>query len=107
MLSFRERYPQQFLAILSIIEAYAAGTVSSMAATRTNKCERQPDYVWLFDIENDIGEKNNLAEEHADVVSELQEAYREWESTIKDPAWPPKPNHPTATIDGVEYRVNI
>jgi hypothetical protein len=41
MLNFREKYTQQFLAILSIIEAYAAGAVRSMAARRTNRYERQ------------------------------------------------------------------
>ena len=41
ILSFRESQPQQYLMILNIIEACAIETVSSMAATRTNKCERQ------------------------------------------------------------------
>jgi hypothetical protein len=63
--------------------------------------------VWLFDLETDIGERKNMAKEQPDVVRELQRKYREWESTIEDPAWPPKPNHPTATIDGVEYSVNV
>ncbi len=66
-----------------------------------------PGHVWLFDLETDIGERKNMAKEQPDVVRELQRKYREWESTIEDPAWPPKSNHPTETIDGVEYSVNV
>ena len=66
-----------------------------------------PSHVWLFDLETDIGERKNMAKEQPDVVRELQRKYREWESTIEDPAWPPKSNHPTETIDGVEYSVNV
>ena len=66
-----------------------------------------PGHVWLFDLEADIGERNNLAEEQADVVRQLQREFRQWEATIKQPAWPPKDRHPQETIDGVVYRVDV
>jgi arylsulfatase A-like enzyme len=66
-----------------------------------------PNHVWLFDLEEDIGERNNLAEQHPDVVRQLQREFRDWEATIKEPAWPPKARHPQETIDGVEYRVDV
>ena len=66
-----------------------------------------PNHVWLFDLGEDVGERNNLAEKHPDVVRQLQREYRQWEATIKQPAWPPKARHPQETIDGVEYRVDV
>ncbi|MDF1842797.1 MAG: sulfatase [Rubripirellula sp.] len=66
-----------------------------------------PNHVWLFDLDSDLGEQNNVAEQHLDRVHEMQQEFRVWESTLKDPAWPPKPNRPIHVIDGVNYRVNI
>ena len=68
-----------------------------------------PGHVWLFDLEADISEKNNLAEQRPEVVNELQQAFRDWETTIEDPAWPAKPNtnSPPTIIDGVEYRFKV
>ncbi|MDG2224271.1 MAG: sulfatase [Rubripirellula sp.] len=66
-----------------------------------------PNHVWLFDLESDIGERHNVAEQHADRVLEMQQEFRDWESTLKDPAWPAKPNRPNQVIDGINYRVNI
>lgn len=55
-LSFQDSHPQLFLMILSIIEAYAAKTVSSMIATRMNRCERQVAFSVGFDDVDTVGD---------------------------------------------------
>ena len=36
------------------------------------------DHPYLYDLENDIGEKNDVAEKHPDIVAELQSAHEKW-----------------------------
>jgi arylsulfatase A-like enzyme len=43
----------------------------------------------LYDLEADIGETNNLADQQADVVNELVAAIAEWEKELVEPAWAP------------------
>lgn len=40
------------------------------------------DRVQLFDLSNDIGEKNNVAEEYPDLVREMRAALNEWKSDV-------------------------
>ncbi len=55
---------------------------------------RGSDERWLFNLDEDIGEKNNLIKEYADIAKDLQEKYLQWESTVPDPdfesGWKPK-----------------
>lgn len=44
--------------------------------------------IWLYNLESDRGERNNLAEKYPDMVSKLKEEIEKWESGLKDPAWP-------------------
>ena len=64
-------------------------------------------HTFLFDLDNDIGETKNLAEQEPEVVRKLQEAIKEWQSQMKPPAWPSKPNRRIVDIDGVPYELNI
>jgi hypothetical protein len=38
--------------------------------------------MMLFNLDEDIGEKKNLAEQRPDLVKELLVAYKEWEKDI-------------------------
>jgi arylsulfatase A-like enzyme len=50
----------------------------------------------LYDLSVDIGEKNNLAAQHPDIVARLETVMRE--SHVPSPFWPLKPaNAPAAT----------
>jgi hypothetical protein len=37
----------------------------------------------LFDLEADPGERTNVADQHADVVTQLSEAYDQWWNSIQ------------------------
>jgi arylsulfatase A-like enzyme len=44
--------------------------------------------VELYDLSTDIGESNDLAAEHPEVVAELEAAYAAWQAEMTPPAWP-------------------
>lgn len=48
----------------------------------------------LYNLRNDIGEKNNLAEQEPDKLKELSAAWDKWNNTLVEPSW--KPNRPRA-----------
>ena len=42
---------------------------------------------WLFDLDEDVSESNNVASSHPDVVSQLKHSLENWESTHPGPIW--------------------
>ena len=46
------------------------------------------DMVWLFDLKNDPGEQNNLAETRPDKLAELQAALAAFNAEQAEPRWP-------------------
>ncbi len=66
-----------------------------------------PDHVWLFDLETDIGEKTNLADQHPEVVRKMQQQFQSWEAELPNPAWPARPDRRHIMIDGVVYEIQI
>ncbi|MDB4587480.1 hypothetical protein N9114_06985, partial [Akkermansiaceae bacterium] len=38
--------------------------------------------VELFDLKKDLGEKNNLAEAHPDIVEKLSKQLRDWQGSV-------------------------
>jgi arylsulfatase A-like enzyme len=46
--------------------------------------------TFLFDLANDIGEKNDLAEQRPETVRDLEEVFQTWQSDMIDPAWEPR-----------------
>ena len=65
------------------------------------------DHKFLFNIDGDIGEAKNLAEQEPEVVRRLEQALRQWRNQMKPPAWPSKPNRRKVDIDGPPYELNI
>ncbi|QDU86717.1 Arylsulfatase [Pirellulimonas nuda] len=47
-----------------------------------------PDGDVLFDLESDIGETRNLADDHPQVVAELKAAYQQWRASMSNPRTP-------------------
>ena len=43
----------------------------------------------LFDLDNDVGERRNLAYQYPDVVTRLQRLYADWEADVdrQPPPW--------------------
>ena len=64
-------------------------------------------HTWLFDLENDIGETVNLVKKRPQILEKIENMLREWQSQMKPPAWPSKPNRRKVNIDGVPYELNI
>ena len=71
------------------------------------KLIRSGDHTWLFDLKNDIGETVNLAKKKAEVLKQMEKALKQWQSQMKPPAWPSKPNRRKVDIEGVPYELNI
>jgi arylsulfatase A-like enzyme len=46
------------------------------------------EQVFLFDLEQDKAEKDNLARQHPDLVQKLINEIVQWEQELQDPAWP-------------------
>ena len=65
------------------------------------------DHKFLFNLESDLGEKNNLVEQEPEVVRKLEKALKKWREQMKSPAWPSKPNRRKVDVDGVPYELNI
>ena len=61
------------------------------------------DHTFLFDLDSDIGETKTLAEQRPEIVRKL----KEWQSQMKPPARPSKPNRRIVDIDGIPYELNI
>ena len=64
-------------------------------------------HKFLFDLESDLGETNNLAEADPDELQKLERAWKGWQSRMQPPAWPCKPDGRIIDIDGVPYQLNI
>jgi hypothetical protein len=65
------------------------------------------DHMFLFNLDSDIGETKNFAEREPAVVRRLEKALKEWQSQMKPPAWPGKPNRRIVDLDGIPYELNI
>ena len=61
------------------------------------------DHTWLYNLAEDIGEQDNVAEQHPDVVEDLTRAYVEWNADNVDPLWPALGGKslPSFSVDGV------
>ena len=59
---------------------------------------------WLYDLEQDLGEANNLADQHPDVVQKLQKHYDHWNHANIPPIWPPfgAKSNPLFFVDDIE-----
>ena len=71
------------------------------------KLIKSHDHVWLFDLSQDLRERNNLAETLPDKVQELERVHKRWKSEMAEPAWPSKPKRRQVPIDGMIYELNI
>lgn len=56
--------------------------VKKPRAPRNSKQAPKPPQIFLFDLSDDIGEENNLAEEHPEMVKRLQERMEELDAEI-------------------------
>ena len=54
-------------------------------AIPANKDYEYPDGTLLFDLESDIGESTNLADEYPEIVAELKGIYNNWKTEMSDP----------------------
>ena len=63
-------------------------------------------HVWLYDLANDVGEENNLAEERPEVVKQLQSELDKWEKTLAEPKWPTRRKVPLK-VDDVTVQLSI
>ncbi len=71
------------------------------------KLVQSHDHVWLFDLQTDLGEKNNLSQSHPEVVEKMRQELDHWRSQMAAPAWPSKPQRRRVEIDGGIYELNI
>jgi len=55
---------------------------------------------FLFDLETDIGERRNLAEDKPQIAAEMAEALKDWETEMVEPLWS---SHGHFTINFSDY----
>lgn len=62
------------------------------------------DRYWLYDLNKDIGELNNLAEKRPDMVERLTARYDQWNKGNIEPLWPAyaAKNMPEFAVDGIQ-----
>lgn len=65
------------------------------------------DNVWLFDLTQDVGEENNLAETKPEIVEQLEMELQQWKAQMAPPAWPSKPQRRKVPVDDMIYELNI
>jgi len=56
---------------------------------RTGESAASTEGAKLYNLANDIGEKNDLAANHPEKVKELSDAWNAWNATLVDPKWTP------------------
>jgi arylsulfatase A-like enzyme len=66
--------------VKSAADGTRAGAGAGAASTKGAK---------LYNLANDIGEKNDLAANHPDKVKDLSDAWNAWDATLVDPKWTP------------------
>ncbi|MFQ6036804.1 MAG: sulfatase [Sedimentisphaerales bacterium] len=58
------------------------------AARKGNlKLVKMGEQISLFDLSSDIGESQDLADQRPDVLREMQQAYKQWNSEMIEPVW--------------------
>ena len=62
------------------------------------------EHLMLFDLEHDIGEKNNLAASRPGDVSRLKDEIDQWNKTLVQPMWPMS-KHSTVDYDGEKLQL--
>ena len=67
-----------------LVKAPGGGTVAGEQAGKANTGNAQ-----LYNLKEDIGEKENLAEKHPEKLKELAAIWEKWNSELVDPAWGP------------------
>ncbi len=48
------------------------------------------NYSKLYDLSQDLGEKNDLSGKHPEVVKELRRSWKTWSDGMMAPRWPPR-----------------
>jgi arylsulfatase A-like enzyme len=64
------------------------------------------EHIWLYDLEQDIGEQNNLAAAMPGKVDEMKKLLDAWSATLAEPAWPSR-KESSWTKDGITFPVHI
>ena len=54
----------------------------------------------LFDLEADLGERNDLSAKHPEIVKDLRAAWKKWSDEMAKPAWPPRSRD--ITVNGLK-----
>jgi arylsulfatase A-like enzyme len=78
---------------------WRAGTGHAVRMGRWKYVESGPDYVKLYDLSTDPGEKNDLSKQNPTVLRELQQAWNTWNSKMIPPRF--KPRKHKCTVNGV------
>ena len=54
----------------------------------------------LFNLETDLGERNDLSAKHPEVVKDLRASWNAWSAQMAKPAWPPRSRD--ITVNGLK-----
>lgn len=84
LLGEKEEAPHEYL-----FWRIGGGTWMAVRDSRYKLHRRKDGKVELYDLQNDIGEQNDLSQKLPDVVKQLNEALEKWNSELSPPIVPP------------------
>ena len=64
------------------------------------------EHYWLYDLSDDIAERENMVKKRPELVKEIIGLHDQWNRQMIDPIWPARGIHP-ATVDGVNFKWHI
>lgn len=69
---------------------WRAGQARAVRAGNWKLVEFGEQYSALFDLSEDVGERNDLASKHSTVVRKLRQSWKDWSAAMSPPRWPPR-----------------
>lgn len=69
---------------------WRAGKARAVRAGNWKLVEFGEQHSALFDLSEDVGERNDLASKHSTVVRKLRQSWKDWSAAMSPPRWPPR-----------------
>jgi arylsulfatase A-like enzyme len=79
---------------------WRAGKARAVRKGKWKLVEFGEEFTGLYDLNADVGEKEDLSRERPEVLRELRDAWAAWSRQMKPPAWPPR--YRKLTVNGKE-----
>lgn len=69
---------------------WRSGEVRAVRKGKWKLVEFGKEFTGLYDLEKDLGERDDVSASNPEVLRELREAWTKWSAQMAPPAWPPR-----------------